>query len=394
MATMSSNRESFTSKPVDSSQAPAGYESQWMNNPYATFDYHHTWWQKLLEGFGFRTDFNKYQESMNMNAKEYEAQLLEKAHNEEYDSAAAQAARMRQAGINPDLQGGVDAGSSSGIEPDPSMPAPPGDDRGVFSGFANVILSCFTGAVGLAKDFLSLGIMTNDVDSGRISNSAGIVDFALNAARNFIPEQYPEGDPEWVNRAVDQAYDSSSLFMSKKQQRMFRRALTSFYQSAPTQAEQWKFWRENMSNKQGWFVESGSKFWQDGTDEVLRVVTNNLSKAYDRIKEKSLSVEGKSLSNQEEYLNTLDPSLQAQVENTTNQRNVHSADIDAILNECLDSIVRDLRDTSESGKRGHGLAQAALLLFSLLRMVNFSSTSTKGVTPFGAVDTTQSRLGF
>lgn len=388
--------QNFQSRTSSQSPAPYGVDAQqWINNPYANFDYRHTWWQKLWEGLGFRSKFDEYRDSMALNANEYESQLLEKGHNEQYDSASAQAQRMRQAGINPDLQGGVDAGSSSGMEPDPNAPISPGynDPSGVLEGFANTVLSCFTGAIGLAKDSLSLLQMKNDVDSGKLGNSQSIFDFALSAARNFIPEQYPEGDPSWVNRAVDLAFDSTSLFMSKKQQKMFRRALSSFYSSAPTQAEQWKAWRENMSQKQGWFIESGSEFWSD-QDEVLRVITDNLSKYNDRILKASKQASARTAENESAYQGSLDSSLGAQVENATNERNLHAANIDYILNECLDSIISDLRDTSESGKRGHGLAQAALLLFSVLRMVNFSKSSTSGMTPFGRVDTTTQNFGF
>ena len=393
---MATSVENFSSRTTPQSKAPRGVDAlQWSNNPYANFDYKHTWWQKLWEGLGFRSKFDEYRDSMALNANEYESQLLEKAHNEQFDSASSQVQRLREAGINPDISGDVDSGSSSGMEPDPNAPISPGynDPSGVIEGFANTVLSCFTGAIGLAKDGLSLLQMRNDVDSGVLGNSKSIFDFALESARNFIPEQYPEGDPSWVNRAVDQAFDSTAMFMSNKQQRMFRRALSSFYSSAPTQAEQWKSWRENLSQKQGWFTESGSEFWSDN-DEVLRIITDNLAKYNDRILKASKQATALTAENESAYQGALDSALGAEVENATNKRNLHAADIDAILNECLDSIIQDLRDNSESGKRGHGLAQAALLMFSVLRMVNFSRSSTSGTTPFGKVNTTSRNFGF
>lgn len=100
------------------------YAGQAAANPYANPYYRKSIWQQALENLGFRTGYDTYMESMALNAKEYEAQLLEKMHNEEYDSASSQAQRLRQAGLNPDLQN-VDAGGSSGMEPDPSLPAIP-----------------------------------------------------------------------------------------------------------------------------------------------------------------------------------------------------------------------------------------------------------------------------
>ena len=391
MATMSSNRETFTSKPVDSSQAPVGYESQWMNNPYATFDYHHTWWQKLLEGFGIRTDFNKYQESMNMNAKEYEAQLLEKAHNEEFDSAAEQASRMRQAGINPDLQGGVDAGGSSGMEPDPSMPAAPGDDRAAFAGFANTVMGIFTTAIGFGKDALSLMQMRNAVESGNIANTAALFDMGYRAAVSFIPEKYPgSDDPDWMNRATDLAYSNMAPFLSKKQQRSFRNQLNALYGSAPVQAEQWESWLKNAKGKMSIAQTYGSEFFGDGSDEVIFEAAKILSRYSDKYVKESARGQAEGAENEASYQAALDPALQAQVENETNRRNVASAGIDATLNEALGAIIEMLRDKSESGKKGHGFASVALILFSLFRMMNFSHSRGS----VGGVDTSKTTIGF
>lgn len=365
----------FESRPGYVSVAPTGVDAaQWASNPYATFDYRHTWWQKLFEGLGFRSKFDEYRDSMALNAAEYEAQLAEKAHNEQYDSAQEQVNRQRLAGINPDIAGNVGAGASSPTQPDPNAPISPGSDDPVqiLSGFANVVMSAFTGSIGLAKDVFSLSQLKNTVDSGRIGNSQSIVDYAMSLARQFIPESYPEGDPDWVNRASDLAFDIGSQGLNKHQQKQFREALRSFYSSSPTQAEQWKAWNESQTGKLDYFKRTSSSFFGDGSDDVLRIITDNLMKVQDKIYSSGLQVESKELQNKQEYLDTVDPALQGTVENVTNQRNIASGHIDAVLNECIDSIITDLRDRSESNKRGHSMAQIALLVFSVLRMVNFS----------------------
>lgn len=379
--------KSYTS--LDRGAAPAGVDpAQWSANPYAQFDYRHTWWQKLWEGLGFRSKFDEYRDSMALNAAEYDAQLAEKAHNEAYDNPLAQAQRQRAAGLNPDLNGNVDSGSASPMEPDPNAPISPGynDPIPIVQGFADTIMSAFTGAIGLAKDAFSLFVLKNDVDAGRIGNSASIVDFAMKNAIRFIPDSYPEGDPEWINRAVSQAMDSSAGFMSKKQAKMYERALKAFYNSAPTQADQWKAWNESQTGKFDYFKRTSSEFFQDGTDEVLRIITDNLMKVQDKIFKQGLNLDSLKQQKESQYLQSVDPSLQGQVENVTNQRNIESGQIDYYLNEALGSIIEDLHDRSESGKKGHGFAQVALLVFSVLRMMNFSKTS--GVQSGKPVNTT------
>lgn len=98
-------------------------------------------------------------------------------------------------------------------------------------------------------------------------------------------------------------------------------------------------------------------------------------KVQDKIFKQGLNLDSLRQQNEGEYLESIDPSLQGQVENVTNQRNIESGRIDYYLNEALGSIVEDLRDRSESGRKGHGFAQVALLVFSVLRMMNFSKTS-------------------
>lgn len=357
-------------------ETPDGVDPrQWSANPYANFDYKHTWWQKLLEGLGFRTNYDQYKESMAVNAREYEAELAEKAHNEEFDSPLAQSQRYREAGINPDINGDVSAGSSSAMEPDPNAPIQPNADVESIGQFANTVLGLFSTAVGLSQDVLSLGQIRNAVETGNIANAQGILDFGMKTAASFIPEQYPEGDPDWVNRASSLAYDATSPFLSKRQQKQYRQALNALYSSAPTQASQWKSWKENAANKIDWFQTTSSKFFGDGSDEVLRIISDNIMKYSDKIFEQGKMNEAQSVEKQAQYLNNIDTGLQAEVENVTNKRNLESGSIDAVLNECLNSIVQDLRDRSESNKRGHSMAQVALLVFSLFRMMNFSTGS-------------------
>lgn len=373
---------------------PDGVDSaQWNANPYANIDYRHTWWQKLLEGIGFRTNYDAYKESMAVNAAEYNAQLLEKAHNEKYDSASAQADRLRSAGINPDLNGNVDSGSSSSIEPDPNAPISPEDSSNSVSVAANTIMGVVSAAIGLGKDVLSLKQMSQAVDSSQLGNVSNLFDTAFDAAVKFIPSQYPEGNFDWQNQASNLVSDIVSPYMSKKQLKAFKSSLSAFYNSAPKTAKDWESWYKNVEGRKAWFNATSSSLYDD-QDDVMRIISDNIMKMSDKIYKQSLSNQVKSSVNEGVYLENIDPSAQAQVENMTNRRNIESSNIDYILNETISSILSDLRDKSESNKRGHTFASVALLAFSLFRMINISRSHQQGVTPFGRVDTQTTNVGF
>lgn len=382
-----------------SSEMPAGIDPrQWDSNPYTNIDYRHTWWQQMLEGLGFRTNFDAFRESMAVNAREYEAQLAEKAHNEEYDSPAEQNARFRAAGMNPDLAGETSSGESSPMQPDPNAPiAPEATDFNKISGFFNGIMGALTGAIGFAKDAMSISQIQNAIDSGKIENAKSLFDFGYNAAVNFIPSQYPEGDPDWINRASGLAYDMTAPLLPKRMQKQYMQQLNAFYNSAPKQAKDWEAWSSSMKGKQGWFMDTSSEFWQDGSDEVLRDISNNFVKVLDKYKWQIANTNYSQAHYQEleaqkgeQYLQSLDPSLQGQVENMTNRRNLASQNIDRILNEAMNSIMEDLKDRSESGKRGHALASTALIFLSFLRMTNFGASFGK----LGGISNSKFSLGF
>lgn len=399
--------ENTTETTPVSSFIPEGVDPKlWEANPYANIDYRHTWWQQFLEVLGFRTNYDVFRESMAVNAKEYERDVLEKAHNEEYDSPINQNARLRQAGINPDLAGETSSGDSSPMQPDPNGPiSPEATDFSKISGFFNGVMGALSTAIGFAKDFMSISQIQNAIDAGKIDNAKSLFDFGYNTAVNFIPEQYPEGDPDWLNRSASLAYDMTAPLLPKKMQKQYRQQLNAFYASAPKQAKDWEAWLANVTGKKGWFMDTSSEFWKDGSDEVLRDISNSFVKVLDKYKWQIANTNyaqakyGETAANKDsQYLQSLDPSLSAEVENMTNRRNLASGNIDRILNEAMNEIVVDLKDRSESNKKGHALASTALIFLSFLRMTNFhpsfSSHTSTGSTPWGPTSSSSRSFGF
>ena len=108
------------------------FETLSENNPYSKQNraqYKMGVFEGLLSKWGFRTNADKYNEEMDNRANEYEAQLQSTQREEEYNSAAAQAARMRNAGLNPDLAENMPgAGEATEFkEPETAPESPVGD---------------------------------------------------------------------------------------------------------------------------------------------------------------------------------------------------------------------------------------------------------------------------
>lgn len=82
-------------------------------NPALQYQYTPGLMDKIGNFWGFRTGEDKFRDEQYNKAVDYEAQLMQIDREEAYNSAEAQAQRMREAGINPNLAGGVEAGQAS-----------------------------------------------------------------------------------------------------------------------------------------------------------------------------------------------------------------------------------------------------------------------------------------
>lgn len=212
---------------VSRGSMPDGVDpSQWEANPYANFDYRHSGWQKFLEGLGFRSKYDEFVESMALNAREYDAQLTEKAHNEEFDSALAQASRERLAGINPDLAGNVDAGGSSSMEPDPNGPIEPGNDFDSIMQFGSTIMSAVQMAFGLAQSGIGLASGLQSLRGQKIANDNAVLNAAAGAV-GYVFNPYEEESPE-PHHPSSYPYSLKNLFGSRR----YKKYLSAFDQIA------------------------------------------------------------------------------------------------------------------------------------------------------------------
>lgn len=174
---------------------PSGVDpAQWESNPYASYDYRHSGWQKFLESLGFRTNYDKFKESMAINAAEYDAQLAEKAHNEEYDSPLEQNARLREAGINPDLAGETSSGSASPMEPDPNGPIEPGSDFDSFMNVGSLVMDGISMAFGLMQSGIGAMSSLQNLRGQKIDNDNKILDTAFKSL-GFVLDPYSESNP-------------------------------------------------------------------------------------------------------------------------------------------------------------------------------------------------------
>ena len=175
------------------------YEQMYMNNPYRMSMYQGDALDFLGDVFGIRTAADDYETQRKLAYEQYNAELAAMAAQNEYNTPEQQAARMREAGMNPDLQG---------IESNQSVDynAPESPNYNLNS--QERIQSIFGGLMGAVE--LAFGIVgqVNEIQGSILSRELGVFQAANAAAGAGLTEG-----------------DLGQLFSSKKYNKSFVRNL-------------------------------------------------------------------------------------------------------------------------------------------------------------------------
>lgn len=164
------------------------YDKLLASNPYRNLTYKKSWWQRALESLGFRTGYDTWKEQAQVNSAEYDARIMELMQQNEYNDPAAQAARERAAGMNPDLLGTGDVAEAASQAPDPNgmQPNPSSD----FSDFGETFMGVLGKTITLYKDFKGLSELDNLIEAGDLDNIKKMYD----SIDSFIQNRFQEGD--------------------------------------------------------------------------------------------------------------------------------------------------------------------------------------------------------
>ncbi len=179
-------------------------------------------WDKFLAGFGAKTSRQKDIERLNAEDEAFFNSLLNADYEEKYNSAASEAERMRDAGINPNLsESPLPAGDASQI--DDTTLSRAGDNTGILGsqpGPGDVVqklvdigvglASFVAGGVDLGANLLSLdvteleeifGLASKGLQAGTIIPGLGQFTGTVNAGDNEV--WYNFYTPEFGNYATD-----------------------------------------------------------------------------------------------------------------------------------------------------------------------------------------------
>lgn len=356
-------------------------------NPYKNQarNYFQSPWQTWLAGLGFRTESDAWRENMGVQSAEYDAQMALMQYQNEYNSPSAQAARMREAGLNPDLQGIGDVAQAAMPGDDPSTPMQSTGAEGTASELANFCMNAFTTALGITQGLQGMAGVHLDNVMKKVSIDKGISDFAKEMWPYMLPES-PDpsaGDgldlyanpTSWKAAALSNAQKFAGRIRPRYRKQMIE-TMQQYWESGPGQAESYDAWKKRVQERRGYYSERGT-FYSD-VDDVLQDIVDPLVQMSQKIFSQNQSTqlaEGQAAQNVAEYQeklyddNGLDPRAESAARNSQNALTDTNASAVNTLNESVNDIIQNLQRTAknESGLKG-ALANVALVLMASVRL--------------------------
>lgn len=365
------------------------YDSLYNANPYVGLTYNKSWWQSFLSGLGFRTDYDRWLEEAQVNANEYDAQVASIKQQNEYNSPAQEAQRMRQAGLNPDLTGIQGVAESASPIQDPQGMTPGQSESGEFGevtqkiwNFGTSILSLYQVGVGLARDMLSFKQMRNAVDEQDIDLGKQFMTFASDFIQQNSPATPFSNDQDYLDH-VESVSDKlrgfpKMMHFNRRQRRIWNSAIgRDFFNSEDFKkmTSSWLQIAENTDKLSKTPQRFRGTFGENDEFATFNVVSKNLGKLADDVwkmtqenQKKVLEAGDAKAKYDKDFYNQLDASKQAGLQNADADLGISTAKIEKAMNSTMERICSDLERQANDGDL---LSAGLLLAFQIFRMSNF-----------------------
>lgn len=368
------------------------YEDLLNSNPYENMDYQNGIWDSLGDFFGFRTGQDKLREDLSLRSSEFISQVMSLKREEEYNSEAAKVARMKAAGLNPDLQGLGDASQASEFsEPENSPESNDGSEglRAVQTA-ASLVFSGLDMATGLFTTLSKLKGLNIANSSSELSLTSSMRDFALNSVLDAIDPrgfgyEYDKGDGNYIfdsktpfdelvslygkeNVRMHNPVDFDKLnrvsFSKKSDNALWKRTIAQVLGGLPQDVSQYKSWYDREFARRGYAEKRASSYFSDDDSEMM-VLLEPFIQAIDAFNMIDVQADTSKRSNDVVYESAFDAQGLAIAENAENQAvgNAKSADAQ------IESVWKDITDKLYTLKDKHPVAASVgLLVIGYLRM--------------------------
>lgn len=354
------------------------------SNPYRNVDYRMSPWQKILSKLGFRTQADAWKENMTVQANEYDAAIMQKIYDEDYNDPTSQVARMRAAGLNPDLDPStIDSGEAAAPGEDPSTPMQSTGQEEVILQVANGCMAAFSDALGMIQSFQ--GINRNSLQNSILAteDEQKFTDWASQMSLQMLPSSaHPDGieNFDWKAASIQNAEKWANTHLSGKKAQKFIDYQKRFFESAVGQGESQDAFTKRIQSMRS--AEYENDYFFSEIPSVLSLITDPLASMAEKIYSQRQTADlqqgladeaaGKSTvagaQTEIAYQTNLDGVLMAEAQNAANAKQAADNEILSILHGTVGEIVTGLKKAREDGGIKGAFAGLALGGIAMLQI--------------------------
>lgn len=257
----------------------SGYED--IINPYLHYQYQPSLWDSLGNAFGFSTYQDRLALDMQIKAKEFMSNISKEKFDNEYNSPDQSAARMRAAGMNPDLLGTGDVqGASQFDQPMPGVSYDPTEDTKTFG---NSLGAAFQAAMSLTQFGSTLPMVFQNLRSAEVDRTDKIFNIASRVASRLSPDTINEVLTKDISKdRFTELFGDVLHWNNEKNRSSFLSALRTSINQPATQAESFKG-RFSLGQSMKDLSDMENSSWFDWSYKTLNIIRNPLVQMQDTL---------------------------------------------------------------------------------------------------------------
>lgn len=354
-----------------------------INAGVRSFDYRPTVFDAWTSQFGGTATQDKMMAQYALDYDKYLSEVLNNLQTRDYNSEEAKVTRMRNAGLNPDLQGLSQASEQTAAIPDETLPDPSGimsqnQDRmlSIGNSISQNALSLVTGMFSLGKMFFDIQgskldnagkeisnvILGQEAISAELGNETKASDVALRGLLAMTPSDikadvsFDDVFTNMIDAASKSDFADYSPGTAKLLRKMYSRYSGELNNGKPSlELEKLKtdFQKAISDNKLGIAHNAAQPGYSDDDLQMIRDIGEITSRYYMRLQKLEFEAKIKSFEKsksvddyQKDYYDTLNPYSRAIAENATYRR----SRLDTEFEEANSQIWKDLMTTLKDSK--------------------------------------------
>lgn len=338
------------------------YYDLWESNPYRNPTTKQTFWDEVANWLGFRSSYDIAEAQRMQASNEYLAQIAQLKSEDEYNSEAAKAARMRAAGQNPDLlgtEGASEAAEFAQEQTSPDLSAL--DQTGKAVQFVGALTQVISTGVNMTTGIASALGLFEELKSKSYSNADKLIDLAEKFVGSFAPNpsagQSPEQLAEFMHKYAGDWADRNHI--KGKNKKVFMDNVSSFY--AWHKASIYDRDSKNQEAKKEWGRITNSKYTTQAEDneEILRITGEGVD-AIDKAEMDNIKAKAAEAKYNREYQEGRNGGQAAEAENKENESRTKVAEFSITAKQAVDTMVEKLEPYVKKGNLFALTLQSAL----------------------------------